>query len=222
MGFPLPCLVDEVLHPRHQVPDAARQLCIGHVPHRVEDFQLAHAEPQAGARGGLVDVPAVGAGGPCLAGLLCSWWRGRSWCFRTARRLRTSGNSSCGRGETAGRVRCRTGEQGQRTAVQLDRQGMRAELGAVGGVGARALRRQAVGLLPALHARRAIRVEGVGMGEDQCQRLVQAIGQDLDVEFRPQLPVFSAKYPPVHARERARKSLPGGVLRAGEGVRSAP
>jgi hypothetical protein len=25
------------------------------------------------------------------------------------------------------------------------------------------------------------------MGEDQCQRLVQAIGQDLDVEFGPQL-----------------------------------
>jgi hypothetical protein len=36
-----------------------------------------------------------------------------------------------------------------------------------------------------------------------------------------QLPVFSAKYPPAHDRERAWKSSPGAVLRAGEGVRSA-
>ena len=32
-----------------------------------------------------------------------------------------------------------------------------------------------------------------------------------------QLPVFSANTPPVHARERERKSLPGAGLRAGEG-----
>jgi predicted RecB family nuclease len=32
-----------------------------------------------------------------------------------------------------------------------------------------------------------------------------------------QLPAFSAKYPPAHARERARQSSPGAALRAGEG-----
>jgi hypothetical protein len=37
-----------------------------------------------------------------------------------------------------------------------------------------------------------------------------------------QLPVFSANNPPVHARERAPKSLPGAGLRVGAGVQSAP
>jgi site-specific DNA recombinase len=36
-----------------------------------------------------------------------------------------------------------------------------------------------------------------------------------------QLPVFSAQYPPAHAHERARKSLPAAGLRADGGVRSA-
>jgi len=35
-----------------------------------------------------------------------------------------------------------------------------------------------------------------------------------------QLPAFSANTPPAHARERARKSLPGAGLRAGEGVKN--
>src|SRR2546429_7834302 len=39
--------------------------------------------------------------------------------------------------------------------------------------------------------------------------------------FAQQLPAFSAKTPPVHDRERARKSLPGAALRADGGVRSA-
>jgi hypothetical protein len=64
---------------------------------------------------------------------------------------------------------------------------MRAEFGPVRGVGAGALRRQVIGLLAALHAGGTIRVEGHGRGEDQCQCLVEAIGQDLDAEFRPQL-----------------------------------
>ena len=33
----------------------------------------------------------------------------------------------------------------------------------------------------------------------------------------PQLPVFSANNPPAPAHETGRKSLPGAVLRAGEG-----
>jgi hypothetical protein len=37
----------------------------------------------------------------------------------------------------------------------------------------------------------------------------------------PQLPAFRANNPPVHDRERARKSLPGAGLRADGGVRSA-
>ena len=36
-----------------------------------------------------------------------------------------------------------------------------------------------------------------------------------------QLPGFSANNPPAHAREKARKSLPGAGLRADAGVRSA-
>ena len=36
-----------------------------------------------------------------------------------------------------------------------------------------------------------------------------------------QLPDFSANNPPAHAREKARKSLPGAGLRADAGVRSA-
>src|SRR2546429_3238166 len=39
--------------------------------------------------------------------------------------------------------------------------------------------------------------------------------------FAQQLPAFSAKTPPGHDRERARKSLPGAALRADGGVRSA-
>jgi hypothetical protein len=40
---------------------------------------------------------------------------------------------------------------------------------------------------------------------------------DRDPEEARQLPVFSAKNLPAHARERARKSLPEAGLRAGEG-----
>jgi len=39
--------------------------------------------------------------------------------------------------------------------------------------------------------------------------------------LRTQLPAFSAKYPPVHARERGRKSFSGAGLRRDGGVRSA-
>jgi hypothetical protein len=61
--------------------------------------------------------------------------------------------------------------------VEFDRQGMLAEFGPARGVGAGAVRRQAIGLLAALHAGRAIWVEGHGMGEDQGECLVQAVGQ---------------------------------------------
>ena len=37
---------------------------------------------------------------------------------------------------------------------------------------------------------------------------------------RVQLPAFSANNLPAHARERARKSLPGAGLRAGAGVKN--
>jgi hypothetical protein len=64
---------------------------------------------------------------------------------------------------------------------------MPAELGPVRRVGAGAVRRQAIGLLPALDAGGAIRVEGDGVGQDQGECLVQAVGQDLDAEFRTEL-----------------------------------
>ena len=41
------------------------------------------------------------------------------------------------------------------------------------------------------------------------------------VKYSPQLPGFSANNSPAHAREKARKSLPGAGLRADAGVRSA-
>jgi hypothetical protein len=40
-------------------------------------------------------------------------------------------------------------------------------------------------------------------------------------EIGKQLPAFSAKYPPGHARETGRKSFPGAALRVDGGVRSA-
>ena len=185
VGLPLPCLVEDILHPWHEVLHAAGELGVADVPHRVHEFDLAYAKSQATAGRGLVDVPAVGAGELLLAGVLGGGWR-RCWrCFSTGMRRRASGGfRSRGRG-AAGRGRAV--EQGQCPAVQLDGERMRAELGPVRGVGAGAVRRQAIGLLPALHAGGAIRVEGHGVGQDQCQRLVQAVGQDLDAEFRTQL-----------------------------------
>ena len=163
--------------------DAARQFGVGHVPHGIEDFQIAHAQPQATAGRGLGHLPAVGAGEAVLAGVLCGGWR-RCWrCFSIGRRRRAHGGSR-GRGAAGWG---RAVEQGQCPTVELNGQGMLAELGPVRGVGAGAIRRQAIGLLPALDAGDAIRVEGHRVGQDQCQRLVQAIGQDLDAEFRTQL-----------------------------------
>ena len=91
VGLPLPCLVEHILDPGHQVLHAAGQLRIAHVAHRVEDFDIAHAEPQATAGRGFVDVPAVGAGEPLLAGVLCGGWCGCWRCFSTGRRRRASG-----------------------------------------------------------------------------------------------------------------------------------
>ena len=43
--LPLPRLVEEVLDPWHQVLHAAGQLGVADVPHGVEDFELAYAQP---------------------------------------------------------------------------------------------------------------------------------------------------------------------------------
>jgi hypothetical protein len=64
---------------------------------------------------------------------------------------------------------------------------MCAEFSPVGGVGAGAVRRQVIGLFATLHTGGAIRVEGHSVGQHQREGFVQAIGQDLDAEFRPQL-----------------------------------
>jgi hypothetical protein len=69
--------------------------------------------------------------------------------------------------------------------VQLDREAVFTQLGPVCGVGAGTVRRQAIGLLPTLYTGRAIRVEGHGVGQDQGQRLVQALRQHVDAEFGP-------------------------------------
>jgi hypothetical protein len=58
------------LHPGHQVLHTAGQFCVVHIAHRVEDFQIAHAQPQATAGRGFVDMPAVRAGEPLLVGIL--------------------------------------------------------------------------------------------------------------------------------------------------------
>jgi integrase/recombinase XerD len=49
----------------------------------------------------------------------------------------------------------------------------------------------------------------------------RASGPPLRHAWATQRPVFSAKYPPAHDRERAWKSSPGAGLRVGEGVKSA-
>ena len=50
-----------------------------------------------------------------------------------------------------------------------------------------------------------------------AQELALGEQKNAGAKARQQLPVFSAKYPPAHARERAPKSSPGAVLRVGEG-----
>jgi hypothetical protein len=45
VGLPLPCLVEQILDPGHQVLHTTGQLCISHVSHGVEDFEFAHAQP---------------------------------------------------------------------------------------------------------------------------------------------------------------------------------
>jgi hypothetical protein len=78
----------------------------------------------------------------------------------------------------------------------------------VGGIGARALRRQVVGLLPTLHAGGAIRVGGYRMGQDQGERLVQAVGQDLDAEYGTSLL--------AHLRDGVVPALTGRAVARGE------
>ena len=177
------CTAHDILHPGHQVLHAAGQFGVGHVAHRVEDFQIADAQSEAATGRGLVHVPAVGAGEALLAGVLSGGWC-RCWrCFRIGRRRRAHGGSR-GRGTAGwdGAV-----EQGKCPAVQLDGQCMLAEFGPVRGVGAGAVRRQAIGLLLALDAGGAIGVEGHGVGQHQGEGFVQAVGQDFDLEFRAQL-----------------------------------
>jgi hypothetical protein len=62
------------------------------------------------------------------------------------------------------------------------------------------------------------------MSQSDDNQILYSVRIDIPPEIRQyviQLPVFSTKYPPAPARERARKSLPGAGLPAGAGVRSA-
>ena len=43
MALPLPCLVQHILDPWHQVLHTAGQLRVADIPHRVHQFNLAHA-----------------------------------------------------------------------------------------------------------------------------------------------------------------------------------
>src|SRR5207245_559267 len=109
--------------------------------------------------------------------------RAASRCWRrvgTGTRCRSSGSGDGGRDGAAEWSQRRAVEYGQRPAVQLDRQRVLAELCAMHGVRAGALRRQGIGLLPTLHTGAAIRMQGDGADQHQREGLVQAVRQDLD------------------------------------------
>jgi hypothetical protein len=57
---------------------------------------------------------------------------------------------------------------------------------------------------------------GAISGTDALARVRDEVLPDVAI-YRSQLPVFSAKYPPAHAHERAQKSFPGAELRGDEG-----
>ena len=78
-------------------------------------------------------------------------------------------------------------EERHSTAVQLDRQRVLTQLAAVFGVGTVAVWRQGVGLLAALHAGAAVRVQGDGVGVYELQRLAHAVREHLHVEFGAEL-----------------------------------
>ena len=78
-------------------------------------------------------------------------------------------------------------EQGQGTAVQLDGQRVLAQLGAVLRVRAGAVWGQGVGLLAALHAGGAVRLEGHRVGAHQLKRLAHALWQDLHAQLGAEL-----------------------------------
>jgi hypothetical protein len=44
VGLSLPCLIEHILHPWHEVLYAAAQLRVADVPHRVHEFYLAYAK----------------------------------------------------------------------------------------------------------------------------------------------------------------------------------
>ena len=109
VGLPLPCLVEHILHPRHQVLHAAGEFRVAHVPHRVHEFDLTHAQPQATAGRGFVDVPAVRAGEPLLAGVLAAGGVAAGGASALGGGVAPAGASAAGRG-AAGRGRaCRAG-----------------------------------------------------------------------------------------------------------------
>ena len=97
MGLPLPRLVQDVLHPWHQVLHTAGQLRVADIPHRVHKFYVSYAQSQTTARGRLSDLPAVGTGEAVLAQVLCGGWRGRRRCVGMGTRCRSSASGHGGR-----------------------------------------------------------------------------------------------------------------------------
>ena len=173
VGLPLPCLVEHILHPGHEVLHAAGQLRVADVPHvyrssrsptRSRRQQLAGASltSQRSALGSCSWRVSSVAGGVAAGGASALGAAPRPWGLPAAVGL------------LAGAVAV---EQGQCPTVELDGQRMRAELGPVRGVGAGALRRQAIGLLPALHAGGAIRVEGPAWARTSASALCRRSGR---------------------------------------------
>ena len=164
--MPLPCLVEEILDPRDQMLHATGEFR-RHIPHRVHELDLTHAQPQTTSGRGFADVPAVGAREPLLAGVL------HGGC-----RVAGGGASALGGGGAPAGARAAVGLLAGVIPASQPVPGGAARPPAFacrvrggGGIGAGALRRQVVGLLPALHAGGVIWVEGhhgLGPGRAPC------------------------------------------------------